>query len=525
VIHIEGVGYPTQGEVIRFLYAAAGVLPGKRDPIAPSGMDRKALQKALQRLAEEEGKLEEKFGVMLQELAFLVAGHIAFEKPNLAVGDVLSDLLDSYKRVICSEGTYLSKHDTLRWLVRDRWAPAAAISVARHITRYGLRPLAQYFPDVLGWYLPDWKDGKPMWPLQTVWRWIYARTGLSQTEFHYPGRNAGKSDVERQHDLQNAQNWLKGKHLPSAGDLRWNINRAFEARPSDNPGSTGMPGLPTALHQEFVREALFLARCATYVCQAIAEKFGEDFLAQVCKQFERDLELAMQETLLVEQVISKEAGRLNISSQEPELRAAIVSDWNHFFGERAKRVVNHLDQLNRAGSLTEDKIEELARAYGALSVIPTADWVRRPRDHQIPPGFTEAILEGLELSRDRALTDIQINRYAEGLNSSGIALVLPWMVPWLQFLRYYRCGDDTSAWTWISRAYEEARYRAGAKQYEIVNHYIEMAAKAGDRVAFRNGVNWARYVGIEVRWLRDKEPSPENIDVTMDMLRLVRYGV
>lgn len=522
---IEGAGYPTQGEVVRFLYAAAGVLAEKRDQAPLGATERKALRKALQRLAAEEGELEENFGEMIKQLAFLVAGHLELARMVLAVGEVVSDLLDIYQQAIRDEGTFLNKDDTVRWLVRDRWVTAAALSIARNITRFGLRPLALYLPPAAGWYVPGLAHGKPLWPLQKVWRWIYEQTGLSQTEFHYKERNAEESDVERQRDLENAQNWLQGKHLPSAAALRWTVDRAFSARPGGEQGTSGMPRLPTPLHQEGVHVALFLARCSTHVSQELAERFGEDFLAQVCKLFERDLALALEETHGVDALISQLADQHNLSPLDPELRTDAINLWDDNLRARRRQAGTELDWLNQTGGLTGDTLDELVKAYGALPVLPLADWLQRPRGHEIPPGFQTALFEGLQLAEDRELTGQQIDEYDASLQASDARALLPWMVPWLRFLNCYRSHDDTAAWTWISDAYKQARYRAGSKQYKIVNQYIELAAKVGDRVAFRKGVNWARYVGIDVRWLRDKDPTPENIDFAMEVFRRSRYSV
>jgi hypothetical protein len=102
---------------------------------------------------------------------------------------------------------------------------------------------------------------------------------------------------------------------------------------------------------------------------------------------------------------------------------------------------------------------------------------------------------------------------------------LPWMVPWLRFQVAYRRQDDAAAWKWISQAYDAARYRAGERQYQILNQYVEMAAKVGNERAFRKGVQWADYIGLQVRWLRDKALTPDNIADAMDMLRIARYLV
>ena len=42
--------------------------------------------------------------------------------------------------------------------------------------------------------------------------------------------------------------------------------------------------------------------------------------------------------------------------------------------------------------------------------------------------------------------------------------------------------------------------------------YVELAAKNDDRRRFKKGIEWAQYVGIKVRWLRDDEPTEKKLD-------------
>lgn len=522
---MECVGYPTQGEVLRFLYKATGVLPEKRDQTPLDKTKRKAIQKSLQRLAAEEGELEENFGEMFKQLAYLVAGYIEFPPVNLAIGEVISDLLDVYKSVIRDEGTFLSTQATLQWLIRDRWASAAAVSLARNITLFGLRPLAPYLPETSRWFLPDWADGRTVWPLQKVMRWVYDRSALSQTQFHYPGRDTDESNFERQRALENAQNWLQARSLPSAAALRWTFDCAFDSWPGSEPGASGLTGQPAAMHQESVRVALFLARSATFVCQEIAAQFGEDFLKQVCDLFERDLTLALRETAGLERLIGDLAEQHRASPLDPALRSHAIEVWNDSLRSRVRHAEVELNRLYEANALTIEALEELVKTCGELPVVPVADMLRRPRGHEPPSGFVEALCEGLRLSKDQDLSSEHIDRYEADLQAKGVEPILAWMVPWLRFLTCYRGEDDARAWAWIAQAYEAARYRAGSQQYKVVNHYVELAAKVQDRVSFRRGVNWARYVGVQVRCLRDRDPTPENLEFAMEVLRRSRYGV
>lgn len=522
----DDVGYPTRGELLHFAFKAAGVLPDKRDT-APSLDDKqkKTLQKALERLSGEEGHLEENFGEMVQQLAYLVAGYLQLTPLNLAVGEVTDDLLAVYGTVLRGEGTFLSKHDTLRWLVADRWSSSAAVFIARQITKFNLRSVASYFPDLPGWYLPTFEGDVPIWPLSKVMRWIYGAAGLTATQFHYPGRKADEADDACQRDLENAQNWLAGGNLPSAAALRWTFDRGFDARSGDGSAANGMLGALTPLHQESALLALFLARCGTYIAKQIDSQFGREFLRDVCARFDRTLKLGLEDTARIELDIGEVAKHHGLSIENPALRAHIVDQWGQELRERLRGAGTKLHALTEAGRISDSDVESLVSAFGKLPVLSIVDHLQSPEHHKVPSAFAEMVCQGEALAKSSDLTLERVDVYEAAMERSGVTDMLPWMCPWLRFIVCYRREDYQGAWQWISDAYEAARYRAGCRQYQIVNHYVEMAAKVGKRVPFRKGVEWARYIGLRIRWLREKEHTSENLEFAMEMLKRARYGL
>ena len=73
------------------------------------------------------------------------------------------------------------------------------------------------------------------------------------------------------------------------------------------------------------------------------------------------------------------------------------------------------------------------------------------------------------------------------------------------------------------QAFDLGKYRAGKSQYDLVNQYVEIAAKNGKNKCFKNGVGWAQYLQIPIRWLRDDEPTDEKLDMVFYTLRIARY--
>lgn len=522
---LNQLGYPTLGEVVRFVFRAFGVLPEKRDPTPLSDKQRQALRKAINRLVSEDGELEDRFHELGSDLLELINGHVSFPPLCEALFDLASEMMGAYKSELKGAGTFLGKNDTVRWLIHDRFAFALAVSVARNITRHGLLVVKDLLIMPEEWYLPSVTATRVIWPMEKALRALYAHAGVSQTEFHYPGRSADEANTDQQRNLENAQNWTSDRSLPSAAALRWNVQQAFEARPSDRSGYFDFPKLNTPLHYEVVQATLLVARCATYACKAIGDSFGVSFLMAVCTRFRQTLKWALAETQEVEKQILVEAHHYGYSPLDPELRDDVVELWNTSLSNRTAAARQILNGLAEAPAADSDVIDQIVRDYGELAVRPMLLLANQRSIHETPTYFAQSLGEGLELWKSSDLNEEQIDEYEQRLKCRASDDHLPWMTHWLRFLVTYRRNDDALAWHHIAIAYEHAKYRAGSNQYKIVNHYIEMSAKAQDKVAFRKGVNWARYLGISVRWLRDNDPTQENMEFAMAMLRRVRYGV
>jgi hypothetical protein len=94
------IGFPTQGELIQFIYDAAGVMPRKRGlEVGIDETTKKSIQTALSRLASEEGDVNNNFGKLTQQLSYLIAEHITNPRINYSVGEILFDVLDVYTAI------------------------------------------------------------------------------------------------------------------------------------------------------------------------------------------------------------------------------------------------------------------------------------------------------------------------------------------------------------------------------------------------------------------------------------------
>ena len=517
----EEVGFPTQGELIRFAFRFSGVLPEKQDASLARGVTRNNVRRAIDRLALDDGKLEENFERLLRTLSELVSEHVEWPPVRQALGDVLGNLLEEYQTLLSTEGTFLSKRETVRWLIRDRWTSQVATTLARSAAQWHPSVFLPLRPAGDTWFLPDFDGTGVVWPMRKALDWLYETAGVSRTQFHYPGRDADESDPQRRRDLENAENWASGRSLPSAPALRHSLQQAL----ADRPEVLAALNDPSKL--QCVQAVLFLARGSTAVWQAIVTAYGTEFAAQVRHLFLRQWRLLMNEMAKVERQIARDARAQGVAPDHPDLRGDVFQEWAARIRYRSDRAQQELQgHINATGRFpAEDVLQQLAVDHGEFPVEFLTHSHRLGSLHECPPHFAEAFGEWERLRQVDSHSLEDVEAFAARLRAKGLAEILCWMPPWLRFIRAYRAGDHEQAWSSIGQAYESARYRAGRPQYEIVNQFVEMAAKRGDAATFRRGVHWARYIGLQIRWIRDAPLTRKNLQFAMEILGRASYGV
>lgn len=111
-------GFITQGDLLQFTYAAFGVLPQKEsDGFDFKGTNKKAIQQQLTRLSKEKGHLNSNMGQSIESLSYSITGYLPNASIMAAIGDTLADIYDSYCSWVKSEGSFLSKSETLRYFI------------------------------------------------------------------------------------------------------------------------------------------------------------------------------------------------------------------------------------------------------------------------------------------------------------------------------------------------------------------------------------------------------------------------
>lgn len=500
---------------MQFAFDAFGVLPRKHE--SDERFDetkKKSTQTALRRLAKEEGLLDENLGELLVTFSYLVAGALP-RRESLAFGDVFFDLFETYRNALSTEGTYLTKLETAKWQMLERTAPRLAISLAKHIQQHNVAATGLLAPADEFWYLPK-RDGNTWrWPLERVMRWAYDLAGTSVRQFHCPD---GTDSALLDKNLESAKNWLAGRRLPSWSSLLKNFDESFNALDRTRE-KEGLPLLPEG-QKVSIRTALFLSRASTYASTLVLKHFGDATLEEFCTRYCMVAERIVDNTKAVSEFVQELIVREHIPpSAWDGVWFDVVADYWDQFSERQV----HVSQAVSSGRITVDEAIEESRPFGRLATLPFERPDALNPQHSIPDGFGELLLEGLDLQKSFELSLSRIDAYRTRLENRGLMDKLSWMVPWQQSTFYYREGRYTEAYPFIQAAYERAQYCAGAKQYELVNRYIELSAKNDKWKAFTQGIRWATYLGIEVRLLRKSEPTKEKLEFVYESLKRIVY--
>lgn len=517
--------FPTLGQLIKFAYSATGVLPrkyGEQDDLTES--EKKTIQTQLNRLAEEQGSLAGPLGERIRQLAFIVAGAIKSQKVNFAIGESVMDLFEVYNKVVREDGTFLDERDSIRWICRAYAIPRLALSIQKHLLRFNLAAEGFVTPDEADWFLPTLTETGITWPLAKVMDWVYRTSNTNQTRFHYPDKGQQTDYAAQAQNLENAADWGNGKRLPSWPMLHRNFSMSM-----DRLGTIENPlyrrELPEALRESIV-QALFLARVSTYVCDAIAQAYGPAFLGKLIDQFKRHSLLLAQE---LEEFRKGVAAYINeaqvpLESVNQVWFEASEAHWT-WFCDRAEHLGNVLQTLaqRHAGDLPDGLIGELVTSYGRYSVRGAVEQWEIAQEFEAPEGFTVALADGMALHSNPSCSAEDVDGYVNGLRRDKLESYLPWIGPWLHAVVCYRRQDYQTAFDHIEDAFERAKYCAGASQAKLVNRYIELAAKTDRWKSFKNGVAWARYLGIPVRLLYDVEPTDDSLRSVFGLMKKVEY--
>ncbi|WP_305825800.1 hypothetical protein [Massilia brevitalea] len=516
------IGFATHGEALKQLYLAFGVLPRKEARAEDfDERDKKTLQRQLGRLASEEGNLIENYQKAVATLRQLLGQYLPVPGHVATLGTVLDDLESAYAELIQTEGTYLGQRDSLRYFMSIKAVPVLVLALKRCRLLCGLGDGPGVWRDDTFWYLPTFEaDNKVTMPLAKVMRWAYAACGLSQKQFHCPGKPGDTVSPAQQQNLGNAVNWARGKGTPSLPALLANFKESFVVQ--DAHGRPIDPQL-----QESVLTALVCARVASFIAKQVLDTYGAAYLQNLCAQIQQLTELLEDEVQEFLRQLAPVMQRQASADQAVGVWLRACADHERFVRGKLMQVAATLaDFLEKApqAPFLPELLAGLARRFGGFAVHANVDRITRQRAVAPPEGFVVLLAEGLQLRRNATTTLDEIDAFEQSLVQMGLQEVLDWFVPWLRGIYHYRREQFEAAYPYYERAFELAKYKAGHLQYDLVNQFVELAAKNHRENAFDKGIDWALYIGLEIRWLRDKEPTQENRNFVRAIMERANYA-
>ncbi|EPL14415.1 hypothetical protein [Pseudomonas sp. CF161] len=520
------IRFATQGELISLMFAAFGILPRKAAERS-QGLDeswKKSVQKQLQRLNREEGALTSNLASAIDLFSRELYTYLPTDTRVVGcTGEVLSDLYETYNELIKNEGTFLDQAQTLRYFITVEAIPALALSLTKHSMTYRLGDLRLCTPDDEWWYLPSWNaEGQICLPLEKVMRWAYRLCRLSQMRFHNPPQlqedEEEKDNAERR--LKSAVRWVRGKNVPSLPELHTNFSDSF-----DNLARHGH--VISKAVQDSIRTALVFARSSSFLIKALVEQYGTEYVQQSCHQYQCHVTRLAEDL----QGFKDQANTMLEQAPAPYDRRqlwdnACVNYWHEAYQrlKGAQHVIGQRQEQGGHGALADAELQALARDYGKFNVGLVLDRLEQLRHYSAPEHFAHMLHAGFDLKRAPDTRWADIDAYASQLQRHGLSQHLCWMEPWLRATYHYRQEDYVAALGYYQTAFDLAKYRAGKNQYPLVNQYIEVAAKQDAAVKFRQGIEWAQYLGLPVRWLRDDEPTTEKLEFVRYMHKIARYA-
>lgn len=527
-------GFPTIGEIGRFLFNAAGVMAKKDDALGLvlSEKDKKTLQARLKRLADEDGELESN----LNDALALFMKHVEKISPSprvtVAIAESIRELFVQYSDLVRRDGTYLDKKETLGYVLKSKLIGRAVASSQKNVLRFNLKDLGLLPPHDDYWFLPDIHDEGVVWPLEKALRWAYSVAETSQTHFHFPGKSAEADNFQLSQNLENAENWLHARSLPSWGALHTNLLESFAAM--ESCADTQYQRQLSERTKSQVILVVFIARVATFITREIDKHYGRNMLSQLVNQFKEqdqllrnDIHAHMNNT--IEQMIaelSKAKGSLSQEVIDCIWRDYVPKYWwnvgRHFVqaGEKA----HEFQLVNHGAPLTRQQLTYIEKRYGPYFSTWLKHELNAAEQYQMPQDFIGFVVDGEKLLKGKCNLN-EVRDYKARLEASSWSTALSWLAEWCEGSVHWRNGDLKLAHKSLGNALAQGKYRAGNRQKKLVLDYLEVCAQVQSWKDFKKAFAWARYLQIPIRlWDEEWEESAENIKALYRLYGRVEFA-
>lgn len=521
--------FPSLGEVVKAVFDHSGVLPQKNDNsgIFADEKAKKTVQAQLRRLSKEESELKNNLSQLTTLLENALLEALGDNRLVWPVIESLEEVLVQYGDLIREDGTFLTRSDSIKWLIRSKLLDRIILSYQKNFLKFNVGHSDLTTPSDVYWWLPDITDDSIKWPIAKVFSWIYDTTETNQTHFHFP--NSGAEDNHRlSQNLENVSRWCNGKQIPSWGNLSLNLTESLVALINTN-NSTYRREVTEQAKKSF-KVTLFFARLSTSICIAIERQFGREFLIESVKYMRRQDCRLKKQHISINSIISSFLKASDIHQQADIDRTwydGIQVYWHHqseLIARSAKIISKRFQDNYRTGYSLSD-LRYFLKRTPAFTLRPLLSQREYNPIKMVKPKYFDLLFEGLKIRKNEKDTNTKIAPFIEQVTNANLSEELEWLICWNLASFHYRRNEHNLAFPYYKTAFERAKYSVGKEQYLLVNQYIESCAKNDRLRDFKKGIAWANYLGIEVRWLRNMDESEESVNSVFNLMKIAKYAI
>ncbi len=517
--------FPTLGEAVKFVFNSTGLLAQKHNQseILDDEAKKKNIQTKLKRLAKEDGDLDKILADL--EVNFIGLVYEATQDPRVseALLASLGDLYQSYRATLSDEGTYLSKKETVKWLIEYRLADLIIKSAHKYALMYGATVSCLKAPCEIDWWLPTFSGDQVCWPLERAWRWIYQECGTSQSRFHNPSDIDGRASQ----NLENVSRWFNRGRLPSWGALQKNFEYSVEQLASCSDKRYGRKLSAEDVHSFTC--ILFLARLSTDIFQQINSAFGSNFIQRLVVQMKAQnrrmvkFNQELKEQILVELLT---IGPLTTQQYYEFWFQEVDVYWRQYdqYLIQDSSVFQSILIERKGEPFSLSEVKRLRRQFDPYFLAMCLR-IQQEQIDSDKTGFLQYYMDGGRLRKLSTLSLTDIQEYQRNINDAGHGDTLKWMVEWMFATYFYRKDDHRLALGHYKKAFELSKHSLGGDTYLLVNQFAECCAKNDKWREFKKLVAWACHQKVEIRWHRGFDESEDAVKGAFDMLKIANYPV
>ncbi|MGX8221176.1 hypothetical protein ACWS81_10525 [Psychrobacter celer] len=499
--------FPSQGDLLKFIYNATGIIPSKKYFIVDTEIDGKSLHKSLERLAKEEGDFLKHFEQHANEFRSAIHGLFANDMYSNTLHDPLVELFQIYTQTVLTDHTYLEKKRSLSYLIHNTFLQRATISIFKYQQYYSAFLDASFSPNDSFWYL-GYKD---ITPLACVVKWIYDCEKKSQAEFHNTFCEKYGEDLDQiEKDLANVNNWASSTvKLPAFSNILDVFDRAFKFH-----------NIEEDRRHKYIF-FLLIARFATYCLKILHEKYEREDVSSILKKIKNYLVLLNKDYKQFCSII--EDNRCSkLTNAEKEIERDVGGGWLKihnvdFFLDKCEKVqIDIAYNLNKIQSkYIEDSLknnyahgktlykihQKVLERLNINSTAPDKFIIKCFQDTLVPfndRGYIKNIgncIYGYDVMKGKYNYQSWLKEYYKVGNDR----VYPWLVHWIDGMRFFQKTEFEKALIEMQQAFKTIRYVAGSKQQRFIEDYmivaLAQANKSGNiqgwkdfKLAFKWGV-------------------------------------